>query len=113
MYLITLSDSRKLLARIAFPYPHGVRTGDAFAYQEGYDRARLPSRMQSEACDHLMSELALYPNYSLVQVVTIRHIQTHTNIPVAHIFAYDNNLANPIGSPYTLQEVVCQADLIF
>ena len=49
LYLVTLSDGYEILARIAFPYPHAVRTGQAFAHQESYDRARIPSRMESEA----------------------------------------------------------------
>ena len=50
LYLVTLSDGLEILARIAFPFPHCVRTGDAFASQEAYDRVRIPSRIQSEVC---------------------------------------------------------------
>ena len=50
LYLITLFDGHQLLARIAFPFPHRVHTGDDFAHQEDDDRARIPSRIQSEAC---------------------------------------------------------------
>jgi hypothetical protein len=50
LYLVTLFDGQQILARIAFPFPHRVRTGDAFAHQEDYDRTRITSRMQSEAC---------------------------------------------------------------
>jgi hypothetical protein len=50
LYLITLFDGHQILARIAFPFPHRVHTGDAFAHQEDGDRARIPSKMQSEGC---------------------------------------------------------------
>jgi hypothetical protein len=49
LYLVTLSDAHQILARIAFPFPHSVRTGAAFAHRENDDRARIPARMQSEA----------------------------------------------------------------
>ena len=50
LYLVTLSDGRDIIARIAFPFPHAVRTGEAFAHQESHDRARIPRAMLSEAC---------------------------------------------------------------
>jgi hypothetical protein len=49
LYLVTLSDGHQILARIAFPFPHSVRTGAAFAHRENDDRARIPARTQSEA----------------------------------------------------------------
>ena len=48
LYLVTLSDSREILARIAFPFPHGIRTGDAFVHLEYYNHVRIPSGMESE-----------------------------------------------------------------
>ena len=45
LYLVTLSDGHDFLARISFPFPHRVRTGESFTYQEDHDRARLPSRI--------------------------------------------------------------------
>ena len=50
LYLMYLQDGSQVLARISFPFPHRVRTGDEFAYQEGHDRARIPYRLQSEVC---------------------------------------------------------------
>ena len=58
------------------------------------------------------SELASFPDCFPNQVATIRHIRAHTQIPVARIYAYDNNLTNPIGSPYMLQEVVCKLNFM-
>ena len=105
LYLVTLSDGLEILARVAFPFPHRVRTGDALAFQEAYDRARIPSRIQSEVVNCIASDFM--PSWLfLEQVATIRHIRTHTQIPVAKIYAYDSNLENPVGSPYMLQEVV-------
>ena len=48
LYLITLFDGQQLLAHIAFAFPHRVHTGEDFSHQEDDDRARIPSRMQSE-----------------------------------------------------------------
>lgn len=48
IYLLTLANGLNLLARLSFPFPHTVRTGEAFAHQEAEDRCRLPRRLQSE-----------------------------------------------------------------
>lgn len=56
LYLVTLSDGLEILARVAFPFPHRVRTGDALAFQEAYDRARIPSRIQSEVVNCIASD---------------------------------------------------------
>jgi len=49
LYLITLSDAHQILARIAFPFPHKVRTGAAFGIPGKWRPRTIPYRTQSEA----------------------------------------------------------------
>jgi len=94
IYLLSLGDGSNLLARLSFPFPHTVRTGEAFSYQEAEDCRRIPYRLQSE-------------------VATIRYISENTNIPVNTVYAFDKDLDNAVGTPYTLQQLLpggCLAD---
>ncbi|KAI0066520.1 hypothetical protein BV25DRAFT_1820503 [Artomyces pyxidatus] len=74
-----------MIARLGFPFPYGVHGGEAFAFQEDDDCARLPYRLVTE-------------------VETIRYVGMHTQLPVARIYVVDNDPSNPVGATYTLQQ---------
>ena len=40
------------------------------------------------------------------QVATIRYISENTNILVNTVYAFDKDLDNAVGTPYTLQRLV-------
>ena len=81
-----------------------MHTGEAFSYQEAEDCRRIPYRLQSEVS---FSVRQLYQSFfKLHQVATIRYISQNTNIPVNTVYAFDKDLDNAVGAPYTLQQLV-------
>ncbi|KAI0311162.1 kinase-like domain-containing protein [Amylostereum chailletii] len=87
LYLTTLKDGRQVLARLTFPFPYAENMGPKFAYQEEYDRARLPDRLTTE-------------------IATIRFVRRNTRIPVAEVYTFDASLPNPVGTVYMVQELM-------
>ncbi|KAI0049863.1 hypothetical protein FA95DRAFT_777138 [Auriscalpium vulgare] len=85
MYLACLESGREVLARLKFPFPHGVLTGEAFATEEDNDRPRVPYRI-------------------LVEHETMRYVRTHTTVPVPEVYGLLTDLTNPVGTPCALQE---------
>ena len=104
IYLLTLGDGSNLLARLSFPYPHTVRTGEAFSHQEAEDCRRIPYRLQSEV--GFSFRQLFQSSFKFHQVATIRYISENTNIPVNTVYAFDKDLDNAVGTPYTLQQLV-------
>ena len=104
IYLLALSDGSNLLVRLSFPFLHAVGTREAFSYQEAEDCHCIPYRLQSEVG---FSVRQLYQSsFKFHQVATIRYISENTNIPVNIVYAFDENLDNAVGTPYTLQQLV-------
>ncbi|KAI0311161.1 kinase-like domain-containing protein [Amylostereum chailletii] len=87
IYLVTLGNGNQIIARLTFWYSYTMNMGVDFAHQDEHDRERVPARLHSE-------------------VATLRHVKHETNVPVAQVYAYDNNVSNPVGTAYMLQELV-------
>ena len=44
--------------------------------------------------------------FTFHQVGTIKYISQNTNLPVTTVYAFDKDLDNAAGAPYTLQQIV-------